>query len=146
MPALRPRLFQWPDLTWQHLAGSCAVPLFLKPHRLDGRYHSDGGLLEPCPVWAAVEMGATRIISVNLLRQRPLFVRTAVRVARLCGGYTPSASHCVELIEIAPDRRLGTARDSMYWSRHNAERWIEWGEQDAGRVKHLVVECLEQAG
>jgi predicted acylesterase/phospholipase RssA len=140
---MRPRLFQSPAVTWRHLMASCAVPLFLRQHRLDGVYYADGGLLDPLPVWAAVEMGATRIIAVNLLPNRPPVIRAVVRCAQAYGRFCPPSVDGVELITIAPSEPLGRPADTIYWTRTNAERWIRLGEKDTCSLKHLVVKCLE---
>src|ERR1017187_5647194 len=49
-------------ITPLHLMASCAVPFGSPPVRIDGRLYVDGGLLAVLPVWAAAEMGATRVI------------------------------------------------------------------------------------
>jgi NTE family protein len=54
---MRPRLFQWPYVTWRHLMASCAVPLFLRQRSIEGKYYADGGLLDPLPIWAAYRDG-----------------------------------------------------------------------------------------
>jgi NTE family protein len=126
----RPRLFRWPDVTWKHIAASCGVPIFLPTYQIDGIYYSDGGLIDPLPVWAALELGATEIVAVDVLKQRPLPIRAVVRALRAYSGYTRPAASGVKLIEISPSERLGDARDSMYWTRENAERWIDLGRKD----------------
>ena len=55
---MRPRLFRGDEIEWTHIAASCAVPLFLQHFRIDGKLYTDGGLIDPLPVWAALEMGA----------------------------------------------------------------------------------------
>lgn len=84
----RPRLFQWPGVTWKHLAASCGVPVFLPTYEIDGVYYSDGGLVDPLPLWAAIELGATEIVTVDLMKHRPLPVRAVVRALRAYSGYT----------------------------------------------------------
>jgi NTE family protein len=141
---MTPKLFMTPDVSWEHVAASCAVPLFLRQPSLDGRFHADGGLINPLPMWAAVQMGATRVISVNVLKHRPLVVRAAASAARLYSRYRDPDLSGLRWVNISPPQPLGEPRDTIYWSRSNAERWIELGKRDASRSKHLVVECLEQ--
>lgn len=136
--------FEWPGLSWQHLAASCAVPLFLRQQTIDGVMYGDGGLADPLPLMDAIEMGATRIVSVNVLKHRPLVVRAAAAAARLYSGQRKSPLRQVEIVDISPATPLGTGRDTVYWSRLNAERWISMGKTDANKAKHLVVECLER--
>ena len=128
---LRPRVFEWPDIGWQHVAASCGVPVFLPAYRIEGVRYSDGGLLDPLPLWAAVELGATEIVAVDLLHRRPLAVRALASMAAWYSGYRRPAVEGIRVIEINPKDRLGTARDSMYWSKENARRWIEMGRRDA---------------
>lgn len=136
--------FEWPGLSWHHLAASCAVPLFLRQQKIDGVMYGDGGLADPLPLMDAIEMGATRIVSVNVLKHRPLVVRAAAAAARLYSGQRKSPLRQVEIVDISPATPLGTGRDTVYWSRLNAERWISMGKTDANKAKHLVVECLER--
>ena len=68
---MRPRMFQDGEIGWQHLAASCALPLLLPQRRIGGRWYSDGGLLNPVPVWAAVDLGATHIVALNALPEIP---------------------------------------------------------------------------
>ena len=65
---------------------SCAIPSGYPPVRINGKLYVDGGVLDVLPVWAAAEMGATRVIAVNvlpLMPSRPL--RAALRVVHLLG-------------------------------------------------------------
>jgi len=128
---MRPRLFRWPDLHWTHMAGSCSVPLFLRHYQIAGAWYSDGGLVDPTPVWAALEMGATRIISVNLLKHRPWYLDVVVGAIRAFGNYAPPGCAQISFTEISPSVPLGTAADAMRWSKSNTDRWIDLGRRDA---------------
>ena len=141
---MHPQLFRWPEVTWRHLMASCAVPLFLRQHRIDGRFYADGGLVDPLPIWAAVEMGATRIIGINVLPSRPRVIRAVARCARAFGKFTPPCLDGIEVITIEPSEPLGGPGDTIYWNQANAERWIRVGEKDAYAFKHLVVKCFER--
>lgn len=142
---LRPRIFRWPQITWEHIAASCGVPLILPTYRIEGKAYWDGGLVDPSPVWAALELGATHIVSINVMRWRPWFIRTAVAAVRRYSGYSPPDTTGVSLIEINPRRPLGPPRDAMYWDRGNIERWIDAGRQDADtHRKHFDVECFDR--
>jgi predicted acylesterase/phospholipase RssA len=144
MRTMKRARFEWPSVTWQHLAASCAVPLFLRQQRIDGILYGDGGLDHPLSIWDAVAMGATRVVAVNVLKNRPLVVRAAAAMARLYGGYRNSPLGHVDIVDIGPAKPLGAARDTIYWSRANTERWIALGRRDADAKKHLVVECFER--
>jgi NTE family protein len=141
---LTPRLFRWPDITWQHMAASCGVPGFLPQRRIAGTFYTDGGLVDPSPVWAAIDMGADVVVSVNVMNRRPPLLRAFAGAARAYCRYSPPMTEGCRVIDFDPIDGLGSAKDSMYWSRANAERWIDAGRRDALRYKHFLVECLEQ--
>jgi NTE family protein len=143
MRTMRPRLFKWPDLALEHFAASCAVPLFLRQQRLEGALHADGGLINPLPVWAALEMGATRVVAVNALQHRPALVHAVARAARWYGRFVEPESTAT-IVTIGPSTPLGTPRDSIYWSAENAQRWIARGREDAGAAAERVKEMLAQ--
>jgi NTE family protein len=144
LPSMRVRLYRSPHLDWKHVAASCAVPLFLEQHALDGAICADGGLLDPLPLHAAIDMGATTIVAVNLLKHRPWLIRQTVRALRAYGGYRVADTAGLHLIEISPDGPMGPAKHSMYWSRTRAEQWIERGRRDAEAQRAKVIECLRQ--
>lgn len=132
---LRPRLFTWPEVRWEHIAASCAVPLFLPAHRIGGVLYSDGGLVDPLPLWAALELGATEIVSVDVMHRRPAAVRAVVGALRRYAGYRRPEAGGVNVIEINPSGTLGGVRESMYWSEANARRWIAMGRKDGAGAK-----------
>jgi len=138
---MKPRLFSASELTWRHLAGSCSVPLFLKHYQIDGVTYSDGGLVDPLPLPGAVQMGASRIVAVDLLKNRiPGIARLMNYVHHWTGYARPElASAC--LVEINPTQMLGSAKDAMRWSHVNAQRWIDLGRRDAEEHLQAVVRC-----
>ncbi len=141
---MRPTLFRYPDLAWQHVAVSCAVPGFLRHHRIDGTLYTDGGLVDPLPVWAALEMGATRIVGITCLLYRPDLILKVVTGLRRWGKYTSPDTSNVSFVEIGPGASLGTARDSMYWSPAKAQRWLHLGQTDGENALASVVECVSR--
>jgi NTE family protein len=48
------------------VAASCSIPVMFTPVKIGGRELIDGGLSEPVPVLAAREMGADRVIGVDV--------------------------------------------------------------------------------
>ena len=142
---LTPRLFEWPEVEWTHVAASCAVPLFLGSHRIGDQWYSDGGLLDPLPLASAIAMGATKIVTVNLLKHRPWPVRAAVLALRRWSRYNSPRTDGVSIMEVSPDSPLGPVRDSMYWSAETSARLIERGRKDAGRIKEAIVQwCVRE--
>ena len=127
LPRFRTRLVRDSEITWRHLAATCAIPLGFPPVAIDGKRYVDGGLLAALPLCAAEEMGATRAIAVNALTTLPF--RALRRVLR---PRRPSAE--LEVIRIEPSAKLGTLRDAARWSRGKIERWIAQGERDANRA------------
>jgi predicted acylesterase/phospholipase RssA len=129
---MKPRTVSGPAILPDHLLASCAVPLAASPRRIDSRWYVDGGLLNPLPVWAAVELGATRIIALNALPEIPsVLLRPFVKGFRACFGHHPPLPAGVELRTLIPRRRLGSMHDALHWKQENIARWIEQGARDA---------------
>ena len=129
---MRPRTVVGSQVTPRHLVASCAVPGAFPPQNIDGTWYVDGGLLNPLPVWVAVELGATRIVALNALPDIPsALLRPFVKAFRAVFGYNPPRPPTVELITLLPSRPLGGLRDAIRWNRSNAERWLAQGAADA---------------
>ena len=132
MLSLKPRAITGPVIHAEHLLASCAVPGAARPQRFDGRWYLDGGLLNPLPVWAAVELGATRIVALNALPEFPsALLRPFTKAFRFCFGHNPPLPPAVELTTLIPRRPLGSLHDAISWDAENAARWIEQGAADA---------------
>jgi len=127
VPRLRLRVVPGCEVTWQHLAASCAIPLGFPPVRIGGKRYVDGGLLGGLPLVAAQEMGATRAVALNVLTTLPF--RLLRRVL-----WTRQPSAALHVIRIEPSTRLGSLRDAVIWSPSNIRRWIELGERDGNRA------------
>jgi NTE family protein len=129
---MKPLTIVGPTISPDHLLASCAVPLAYLPRRIAGRLYVDGGLLNPVPVWAAVELGATRIIALNCLPEIPsALLRPFVKGFRAVFGHHPPLPPGVELHTLTPRRPLGSLHDALHWKHENIPRWIEQGAADA---------------
>src|SRR5579872_2281186 len=129
---MKPRTVKAPGVRPEHLLASCAVPLVAWPRRIDGRWYVDGGLLNPLPVWAAVELGATRILALNALPEIPsALLRPFAKAFRAVLGHNPPLPSGVALHTLTPQCPLGSMHDALYWKPENAARWIEQGAADA---------------
>ena len=135
---MKPRTVRGPKITWRHLAASCAVPGMLPPLRVDGRWYLDGGLLNPLPVWAAAELGATRIVALNALPEVPSrLLRPFVGAFRAMFGHHPALHSDVELTTIVPGQPLGSLSDALHWKQENIERWLKQGATDILSQKNI---------
>jgi NTE family protein len=135
VPQLRLVRIPQDRITPRHLMASCAVPFGYPPVKIDGQLYVDGGLLDVLPVWAAAEMGATRVIAVNVLPQMPTrSLRAVVRAVRFF-GQKPAAVPGIEVVRVSPRAPLGTIRDALTWKAENVERWIRQGEDDARELE-----------
>jgi predicted acylesterase/phospholipase RssA len=131
---LQPRLFQSEEVTWQHLAAACAIPLVLPQQRIGGRLYVDGGLVGVLPLWAAHVMGASRAVAVNVLPFLPSPVlRASASVVSALSPRVPSAG-ALEAITIVPAGGLGTLSEACVWNRETILRWVERGAADARRA------------
>ena len=132
MLRMKPWTVSGPRIRPEHLLASCAVPLASLPQRIDGRWYLDGGLLNPLPVWAAVELGATRIVALNVLTEFPsALLRPFQKTFRAAFGHNPPLLPGVELLTLTPRRPLGSLHDALHWKQANIVRWIEQGAADA---------------
>lgn len=114
-------------VTWKHLAASCAIPGVLPQYRIDGRWYSDGGLLNPLPVWAAVELGATDIVAIHPIWPRPAaLIRPLVNAFVRVFGHYPQVPEGVKLATLGTPP-LGSIHDALHWDRDNVTRWIDQG-------------------
>src|SRR5579884_2692079 len=130
----KPRIFRGPEITWRHLAASCALPFLLPQIRIGGRLYTDGGLLNPLPVYAAVELGASQIVALHALPVVPsAFLKPFALGFRALFGHSPAVHSGVRLAILKPGRRLGSMRDTAVWKRENIERWLRQGYEDATR-------------
>src|ERR1700734_2650469 len=68
---LRPVVLRGNQMSWQHLVATTAIVGLFDQVRLGGRIYSDGGLLSAAPLWAAAEMGATRVLVIDVLPAPP---------------------------------------------------------------------------
>ncbi len=132
VPRFKPRVFRGSEVTWRHLAASCAIPLVLRPYKFNKRWHFDGGLLNPLPLWAAVELGATEIVALHALPEIPSrWMKPLVSAFRGTLGYNPPLAAGIELTLIQTDGPIGSMRDALKWNRENVERWLQLGFDDA---------------
>jgi predicted acylesterase/phospholipase RssA len=132
---LKPRIFRGSEITWQHLAASCAIPGVLRQYKIEGRWYSDGGLLNPLPVWAAVELGATHIVALHALPQIPsMWLRPFVKGFRRTLGHNPPLPPGVELTLISTGDAIGSMRDALRWKRENIHRWLQMGNTSAQNI------------
>jgi len=132
---LKARIFRNQEVDWRHLAASCAIPLVVAPVRIDGRLYADGGLLNPLPVWAALELGATEIVALHALPKIPCrWLEPPARLFRRFFGVNPPLPSGVSCSTVFPSAPLGSLRDALVWKRPNVERWLEQGFADAARA------------
>ena len=131
VPHFRSRLVRSPEITWRHLAATCAIPGAFPAVAIENRQYVDGGLLGSLPLWAAEEMGATHAVALNCLTNLSFRVMRALLRPRGAG-----AGLEVNLIE--PSEQLGSLKDTVCWSNSNIERWIELGERDAKRALSAI--------
>jgi len=139
---LKPKIFRGAEITWRHLAASCAIPGVLRHYRIGGRWYTDGGLLNPLPVWAAEELGATRILALNALPQIPsVLLKPFVKGFRRVAGHHPPLSEGIKLVTIETDGALGSMSEALRWRGDNIARWMELGFEAAKNIS--IPDCFE---
>lgn len=131
VPTMRRRIVREAEICWQHLAASGSIPCVFPAVEIDGRRYVDGGLRGGLPLWAAEQLGATRVVALNVLNT-PLF-RFLHGVMR-----DNKASAALEVTLIEPSERLGSLYDAVVWDPKKIARWMELGERDALRAMSSV--------
>ncbi|MDQ6701327.1 MAG: patatin-like phospholipase family protein [Acidobacteriota bacterium] len=133
LPWLKTKLIRGADVQPGHLVATCSILFFLPSVEIGGRKFTDGGLLEALPIWAAAEMGASRIVAVHSLPSvAPWWIRAGLHTLRGIKR-RPIAPSNLQITTIAPSEAMGTARDALSWKAGNIQRWIDLGERDAAR-------------
>lgn len=131
LPGLHTRLFQFPHVAPDHLQATCSIPLFLPSVRINGKRYLDGGLFEKIPIWAAIEMGATRIIAIDSMpRVGKWWMHLGINIAY---SFKPRRHYPadLDLTIVSPSETLGDTGDAVFWKRSNIERWVDMGMRDA---------------
>jgi predicted acylesterase/phospholipase RssA len=131
---LHARLVQYPNVSAAHLHATCSIPLFLPPVKINGTRYLDGGLFEKLPIWAAIEMGATRIIAVDSLPNvGKWWIHLGINIAH---AFKPRRKYPrdLDLTIVSPSGTLGDANDAVFWNRANVERWVDMGMRDAAEA------------
>jgi NTE family protein len=135
VPPLRQRLVRDSEISWRHLAATCSIPLLFPPVRIGATRYVDGGLLGALPLWAALEMGATRAIAVNALGGAASpGLRSLGALRALARPFAKPVPANLEILSIEPSEPLGSLRDAVRWAPANIVRWIAQGERDAIRA------------
>jgi NTE family protein len=133
--AWRSRLIKTEQVTWRHLAASCSIPVLFPAQQIGGRRYIDGGLLNVLPLWAAREMGATRVIAINAMPAIPSPVlRMAADAMRWLRPQERMPVAGMDVIEIRPSEPLGSLWELVRWKRDCIERWIDLGYRDGRSI------------
>jgi NTE family protein len=134
LQGLHPRLVQYPDVLAAHLQATCSIPLFLPSVVIEGKRYLDGGLFEKLPLWAAIEMGATRIIAIDSLPNvGKWWLHLGIEIAHLFKSRRRYPGD-LDLTIVSPSEPLGNIDDAVFWKRANIERWVDLGMRDAARA------------
>ncbi|MBS1859666.1 MAG: patatin-like phospholipase family protein [Acidobacteria bacterium] len=127
VPSLKVRIVREHEITWRHLAASCAIPCGFPPVEIEGRRYVDGGFRGALPLWAAEQLGARRALALNVLNTPGFRLLHRVMRMRRPGG-------ALAVTRVEPSRRLGSLRDALVWNATNIGRWIDLGRSDASSI------------
>ncbi len=131
---LRVHLFRNEEITWLHLAASCAIAFGFRTVAIEGRHYTDGGLLGALPLWAAGDTGASRAIGLLSMPRLPSAVgRALLRVFRGLAPAPPVTRQVAEARILTPSEPMGSLSDLLFWRRDNIERWLALGRRDGER-------------
>jgi NTE family protein len=134
LPRFHSRLVEYPHVGPAHLQATCSIPLFLPSVIIEGKRYLDGGIYEKLPIWAALKMGATRIIAIDSLpRVGKWWLRAGVNLAHIFKKARRYPSD-LDLTVISASEALGTQDDAVFWKRDTIDRWVDLGYRDAAAV------------
>ena len=136
---LKPWIVVTPDVTWRHLAASCAVFGIMPQYRIDGRLQTDGGILGSVPLWAAAQLGVSHAITVNIL---PHGGPWGLRLFKRCLP-RPEAPPLRGIVRIEHPVPLGPAREAVVWTPESASRLLRLGREDAQTALPAVQRMLK---
>ena len=134
VPSLTARLILDRHVQPEHLQATCSIPVFLPSVKIGGKRFLDGGLFEKLPLWAALEMGATRIIAIDSLpRVGKWWLHWGIEIAH---AFKPRRKYSpqLDLTIISASETLGDANAAVFWKRENIERWVDLGARDAAHA------------
>ena len=118
--------------SWRHLVASCAVPLLMRPVRIDGNWYLDGGLLHALPLAAALALDATEILALNVLAEFPEpALQPLVLAFRTVMSKAVVIPANVKVATLVPRKRLGNLKGASIWNAANVEKWYAQGIEDA---------------
>ena len=129
LPLCRSRIISSENLTSDHLVATCSIPILFPPVRISGRIHVDGGVFGQLPLWAAAELGATRIIALDCLPKiSPWWVQATMSSLHLL---SPTRKLPKEIHTLRPSGYMGTAHHAIEYDPDRIRRWLQMGEKDA---------------
>ena len=129
------------------------IPILYPPIEFQGDYWCDGGFAWNLPLEHAIQMGATEIYILSVLRSQiprwerfPTIGHVAYRMMEILWAGAGNASrlralvhdgqyHGAKIIDIEPGEYLGADPVSILWTQPSkAERLIDLGRADAARA------------
>jgi predicted acylesterase/phospholipase RssA len=72
----------------QAIRASISIPVVFVPYEYQGHTFIDGGFVSPVPITAALSLGATRIIAVNVLRRVNYITETLTKMTPTRASYS----------------------------------------------------------
>ena len=134
LPFLRSRLIRRQAVTADHLTATASIPVAMPAVVIGGKMFSDGGMLEDVPMWAALEMGATKIVAINAMHyDAPWWYRLGTSPTKILAPRMPAGKKAQTLV-ITPSKPLGPYHDALSWNRAKIKEWLERGYKDAERA------------
>ena len=134
LPFLRSHLITGDLVTANHLLATASIPIAMPFVTIEGKTFTDGGLLEDVPIWAALQMGATRIVAIDAMHfDSPWWYRTAVSPMGLFAPRVKRVNQARTTL-IRPSRSLGHYSEAIAWKRDRIQGWLDLGYADAQRA------------
>jgi NTE family protein len=129
------------------LSASCAVPGVFSPVRIGEKTYIDGGTLRSIPTQELRDMGADRVVGINLNSDRNRGTSSMRRIDVFLTAYNLSINLNSQICEKSADLMLKPKLDSF--ARHSlksVEEMLKIGEETAQEQLEEIKELLRMPG
>lgn len=141
------------------------IPILYPPIKFEGQHWCDGGLTWNIPLEHAIEMGASQIYVLSVIRRQvpearafPTLAHVSYRLMQVMWANQGNSSraralmnrgsyHGARIVDIEPSEHLGSDPVSILWtSPPKAKRLVEMGREDAARAVEASGALRDAAG
>lgn len=125
------------------LSASCAIPGVFQPVEIDGKTYVDGGTLRSIPTQTVRDMGADKVVGINLNSNRSEGTQSLKRRDVFLTAYklmlNVNSEICEKYADLMLKPKLGKF---MPYSFKNTQKMLEIGEREAQKNLGKIIKLL----